>query len=66
MGWWTSVPTPNLAPLAELIRTRNAVGKETAALIGRPAHTGHVGEYIATAALEFCPALGYNTRRRFR
>jgi hypothetical protein len=36
-----------IARLAELIRTRNAVDGEIAALTGRPALIGHVGEYIA-------------------
>jgi hypothetical protein len=40
---------PGLARLAELIKTRNAVHQEIAALIGRPAHVGHVGEFIAAA-----------------
>ncbi len=46
------MPTPHLAQLAELIKTRNAVDQEIAALIGRPAHAGHVGEYIAAAVFD--------------
>lgn len=38
----------NLVRLAELIGTRNAVTGQIAALIGRPAQIGHVGEYIAS------------------
>ena len=34
--------------LAELISKRNQVNKEIADLIGRPALTGHIGEYIAS------------------
>ena len=38
----------DLVRLAELIRTRNVVASQIAALIGRPAQIGHVGEYIAS------------------
>jgi len=38
----------DLRKLAELIRRRNAVGREIAALIGRPAQIGHLGEHIAS------------------
>jgi hypothetical protein len=38
----------NVIQLAELIRTRNAVMKQIAALIQRPALIGHVGEFIAS------------------
>ena len=34
--------------LADLISRRNQVNKEIADLIGRPALTGHIGEYIAS------------------
>jgi len=34
--------------LADLISKRNQVNKEIADLIGRPALTGHVGEFIAS------------------
>jgi hypothetical protein len=37
----------DLLRLAELIRTRNTVDDDIAAVIGRPALIGHVGEYIA-------------------
>lgn len=37
----------DLPRLAELVRTRNAVDAEIAAVVGRPALIGHVGEYIA-------------------
>lgn len=36
-----------LSRLAELIKTRNAVASDIAAIIGRPAQIGHLGEYIA-------------------
>ncbi len=39
----------NLIQLAELIKVRNSIGNDIAALIGRPAQIGHVGEYIASA-----------------
>jgi hypothetical protein len=38
----------DLKRIAELIRTRNAIGREIAALIGRPAIIGHVGEFVAS------------------
>lgn len=41
----------DLVRLAELIQTRNAVTSEIAALIGRPAQLGHIGEYIASRIL---------------
>ncbi len=34
--------------LAEFIKQRNAVEDEIAAIIGRPAHPGHVGEFVAS------------------
>lgn len=37
----------DLERLAALIRTRNSVAKDIAAMIGRPALVGHVGEHIA-------------------
>jgi len=44
----------DLTRLAELIRTRNAVAAEIAALIGRPAQLGHVGEYVASRIFDIC------------
>jgi hypothetical protein len=38
----------DLKQLAELIKTRNTIGEQIAALIGRPAMIGHVGEFIAS------------------
>lgn len=38
----------DLARLAELIGARNAVARDIAALIARPAQIGHIGEYIAS------------------
>lgn len=38
----------DLERLAELVRTRNAVEREIAAIVGRPALVGHVGEFIAS------------------
>ena len=37
----------DLAKLAELIRSKNAIESQITALIGRPALLGHAGEYIA-------------------
>lgn len=37
-----------LLQLAELIRARNTIHTEIAALIGRPALPGHVGEFLAS------------------
>lgn len=42
----------NLYRLAELIKARNVIDNDIAALIGRPALIGHVGEYIAAAIFE--------------
>ena len=38
----------DLVRLAELIRARNAVARDIATLIGRPAQLGHIGEHIAS------------------
>ena len=37
-----------LKSLAALIKERNAVENEIAAIIGRPAHPGHIGEFVAS------------------
>ena len=37
----------NLEQLAALLSNRNSIDKEIGAIIGRPAITGHIGEYIA-------------------
>src|SRR5258708_6113321 len=37
-----------VARLAELLRERNCIDERIAELIGRPAHTGHIGEWIAS------------------
>ena len=37
-----------LQELASLIKARNAVENAIAAVIGRPAHPGHVGEFVAS------------------
>lgn len=39
----------NLGQLAELIGRRNTVDAEIATLIGRPPHSGHIGEFVAAA-----------------
>ncbi len=36
-----------LAQLAALVEKRNAIDDKIAAVIGRPAHSGHIGEYVA-------------------
>lgn len=41
-----------LTRLAELIRERNKTSAEIAALIGRPAIFGHVGEYLASSIFD--------------
>ena len=41
-----------LVNLAELIRERNETSAEIAALIGRPAIFGHVGEYLASSIFD--------------
>ena len=42
----------SLDRLAELLRRRNAVDAEIAGLIGRPALTGHIGEYLASLVFD--------------
>jgi hypothetical protein len=42
----------SLERLAELLRERNRVSTEIAALIGRPALNSHVGEYIASQVFD--------------
>lgn len=39
----------NLTQLAELIKRRNTIDGEIAALIDRPPHSGHIAEYVAAA-----------------
>ncbi len=39
--------TKDLEPLAAALRERNRIDREISALIGRPAHAGHIAEYIA-------------------
>ena len=39
---------PELLQLTELIRIKNAADSKVAELIGRPAHSGHIGEYVAS------------------
>ena len=39
----------NLTALIELLKERNALDEKIARLIGRPATTGHIGEYIAAS-----------------
>ncbi|HVB72567.1 MAG TPA: hypothetical protein VNE38_03330 [Ktedonobacteraceae bacterium] len=39
----------DLTLLADLLKKRNAIDEQIAALIRRPAQTGHIGEYIASA-----------------
>ncbi len=41
-----------LRRLAGLVREKNAVEREIAALTGRPALPGHVGEYVAAAIFD--------------
>ena len=36
-----------LTKLASLIKKRNEIDAEIAPVIGRPAHSGHIGEYVA-------------------
>ena len=41
-----------LGRLAALIGQRNAIDDEIASIIGRPAHPGHVGEFVAAAIFD--------------
>ena len=38
----------DIARLAKLIETKNAIDNDIGSIIGRPANIGHLGEYIAT------------------
>ena len=38
----------DLELLSDLIRCRNALDREISEIIGRPAHTGHIGEFVAS------------------
>ena len=39
----------NLTKLAELLRRRSVIDGEIAAILNRPVHSGHFGEYVASA-----------------
>ena len=41
-----------LRPVASLIKLRNRVDREIAATIGRPAHPGHMGRFVAAAIFD--------------
>src|SRR5262249_20632034 len=43
----TFLPVRDIEQLAELLRQRNVIDARIAELIGQPALSGHVGEYIA-------------------
>src|SRR4051794_10887323 len=45
-------PDARLARLADLLREKNAIDREIAAVLGRPALQGHAGEYIAAAVFD--------------
>lgn len=42
----------DLAALSGLLRERNQIEQGIASLIGRPAHSGHIAEYIAALVME--------------
>ncbi len=42
----------DLQGLASFIKIRNVVDEEIARTIGRPAHAGHIGEYVASAIFD--------------
>ena len=44
---YSATPMSNLKQLASLLARRNAIDEKITALIGRPAISGHVGEWIA-------------------
>lgn len=52
----------DLPVLAELIRQRNALEEEIAAITNRPALMGHLGEFIAARIFEIQLAQGANTK----
>ena len=43
-----SIMKPELLKLAELIAQRNKISEKIAAIVGRPAQVGHVGEFISS------------------
>ena len=57
----------DLELLSELIRFRNALDREISVIIGRPAHTGHIGEFVASrifdiALVDSAPNKGFDGR----
>jgi hypothetical protein len=61
--------TSTLQRLADLIREQNRIGSEIAALVGRPALQGHVGEFIAARIFDISLEPSANQRAidgRFR
>lgn len=42
----------SLPKLAELIFQRNAIDQEIGTILGRPVHSGHLGEYVAAAIFD--------------
>jgi hypothetical protein len=52
---------PKIEQLAGLIQQRNAVDAEIAKLIGRPAVSGHIGEFVASRASEIKLEFGATT-----
>ena len=41
-----------LPAFADLMRRRNAIDAQIAALMNRPVHSGHLGEYVASAIFD--------------
>jgi hypothetical protein len=52
----------NPTRLAELIRSRNAIDAEIAAIIGRPAEKDHIGEYVAAHIFDIALNASASTR----
>ncbi len=53
----------DLPRLANLLHKCNNVDSEIAALIGRPAHIGHIAEYVAAAIFALPCILGLLLKR---
>jgi hypothetical protein len=62
IGWMVSVVPGGLEELAVFIRRKNAIDAEIAAIVGRPAQMGHVGEYIAAQVFDILLEHSASTR----
>ncbi len=52
----------HLTTLAALLKQRTAIDREIAAILNRPVHSGHFGEYVASAIFDIEPSLAANQK----